>query len=78
VRTDVIAAAPADDFTRLPGDAFAQFAGQAVGDFAVFCLRGKQVGLEPRAENCFQAGAPKTCSKLKPASLPEIKSSSRR
>jgi hypothetical protein len=78
VRADVIAALPADDFAGLAGDALAQFAGEPVGNFTVFHLGLEQVGFEAGAENSFHAGAPKTCSKFKPASLPESKSSKRR
>jgi len=55
-----------------------QFAGEPVGNFTVFHLGLEQVGFKTGAENSFHAGAPKTCSKFKPASLPESKSSKRR
>ena len=76
--TNVITAFPADNFAGLAGNAFPQFAGEAVGDFGVFCLRFEQLGFKTAAKYSFQAGQRKTCSKFKPGSLPESKSSNRR
>ncbi len=78
VRAGVIAALPADDLAGLAGDALAQFAGEPVGNVTVFHLGLEQIGFEAGAENSFHAGVPKTCSKFKPASLPDSKSSKRR
>lgn len=77
VWANVVAAAPANDFARLPGNALAEGASQPPGDFTILGFFPKQVGAELPAEDRFQSGLPKTSSNVRPESLPEIKSFSR-
>ncbi len=74
VRANMVAAAPADDFTGLPRDPFMKRTRQPLGDFAISSLLANQVVPETPAEDRLHCGLLKTSSNARPESLPEIKS----
>lgn|SRR5215469_4658085 len=78
MRSHVISSAAPNYFAYLLGDSSAQSAPQTLRDFFVPLFCSKQVSSEPAAEDGFHCGVSNTCSKVRPESFPEIKSSRRR
>lgn len=68
VRADMVAAAPANDLTRLPSNAFVESVRQPVGNFAILFSLASQVIAKPAAENRLHSGWPKTSGNVSPES----------
>lgn len=60
MRANMVAAAPANDFTRLPCDTFMKCTGQPLGNFTIPAFLARQVIAKLPAENRLHRGRPKT------------------
>ena len=76
VWANVIASFPADYFADLSRNSFAEDCGKPVRNLTILHLLPEQAALELPPENYFHRDCPKTCSNVRPGSLPETKSSS--
>ena len=78
MRANMVAAASADDLSRLPRDPLVESPGQSLRNFAILPLLAGQIFAEPAAENRLHSGRPKTSANVSPESWPETKSLKRR
>jgi hypothetical protein len=77
MRANMVAPIPSDHFTHQARNAFVKISRQPLGYLSISRLLSEQIRLEVTAENRVHAVFPKTWLKVRPASFPDTRASSR-